>query len=71
MRRVYVGLLAVACDDFTVHVVDMEMRRIVRHFSGHSARVTDMVCDGASICWCGTVLNGCHCYRHSARMLAN
>ena len=38
------SLLAVALDDFEIHVVDIDMRRIVRIFRGHTNRITDMVC---------------------------
>ncbi len=37
------SLLAVALDDFEIHVVDIDMRRIVRIFRGHTNRITDMV----------------------------
>ena len=36
-------MLAVNTDDFTIHVVDVELRRVVRIFTGHHNRVTDMV----------------------------
>jgi len=36
------GLLAVACQDYTVFVVDIEGQRVVRTFNGHSNRVTDI-----------------------------
>ncbi|KAJ7356168.1 WD repeat-containing protein 36 [Desmophyllum pertusum] len=36
------SLLAVSLDDFEIHVVDIDMRRIVRIFRGHTNRVTDM-----------------------------
>jgi U3 small nucleolar RNA-associated protein 21 len=36
------GLAAVACDDFTVRVLDISTRRQVRTFSGHTNRITDM-----------------------------
>ena len=36
------GLLAVACDDLSVLVVDVDAERSVRRFSGHSNRITDM-----------------------------
>ncbi|XP_038127938.1 WD repeat-containing protein 36 [Cyprinodon tularosa] len=36
------GMLAVALDDFTLAVVDIETRRIVRKFAGHHGNVTDM-----------------------------
>lgn len=35
-------MLAVACDDFLVRVVDTDTRRIVRIFSGHTNRITDL-----------------------------
>ncbi|KAJ1477035.1 WD40-repeat-containing domain protein, partial [Baffinella frigidus] len=34
-------LLAVACDDLRVRVLDISSRRIVRDFAGHSNRITD------------------------------
>lgn len=36
------GMLALALDDFTLTVVDMETRRVVRKFSGHHGNVNDM-----------------------------
>jgi len=36
------SLLAVCLDDFEIHVVDIDMRRVVRIFTGHTSRVTDM-----------------------------
>ncbi|XP_051958098.1 WD repeat-containing protein 36 [Xyrauchen texanus] len=36
------GMLAIALDNFTVHILDMETRRIVRRFSGHRGQVNDM-----------------------------
>jgi U3 small nucleolar RNA-associated protein 21 len=36
------GLGAIACDDFSVRVVDVSTRRQVRSFSGHSNRISDM-----------------------------
>ncbi|XP_063066369.1 WD repeat-containing protein 36 [Engraulis encrasicolus] len=36
------GMLAVALDDFTAHVLDIETRRIVRKFSGHRGQINDM-----------------------------
>ena len=35
-------MLAVACDDFLIRVVDTDTRRIVRIFSGHTNRITDL-----------------------------
>eukprot|EP01134_Creolimax_fragrantissima_P007953 CFRG7953T1 len=34
-------MVAVICDDFSVHLVDIEMKRVVRVFEGHTNRVTD------------------------------
>ncbi|GAA6076345.1 WD repeat-containing protein 36, partial [Tachysurus ichikawai] len=36
------GMLAVALDDFTISIFDMEMKRIVRHFSGQRGQINDM-----------------------------
>lgn len=36
-------MVAVAMDDFTLLVVDMETRRVVRKLAGHRGNVTDMV----------------------------
>lgn len=36
-------LLAVACDDLGIRVVDIETQRVVREFWGHRNRITDMV----------------------------
>uniref|UniRef100_A0AAQ4QPG2 WD repeat domain 36 n=1 Tax=Gasterosteus aculeatus aculeatus TaxID=481459 RepID=A0AAQ4QPG2_GASAC len=36
------GMLALALDDFTLLVVDIETRRIVRKFAGHRSNITDM-----------------------------
>lgn len=36
------GMLALALEDFTLVVVDMETRRIVRKFSGHHGNINDM-----------------------------
>ncbi|MFT7815671.1 WD repeat-containing protein 36 [Arapaima gigas] len=35
------GMLAIALDDFTVNVTDLETRRIVRKFSGHRGQIND------------------------------
>ena len=37
------SLLAVSLDDFEIQVVDIDMRRIVRIFRGHTNRITDLV----------------------------
>lgn len=37
------GMLAVALDDFTISIFDLEMKRIVRHFSGQRGQINDMV----------------------------
>ena len=39
----YSSLLAVSLDDFEIQVVDIDMRRVVRIFRGHTNRITDMV----------------------------
>ncbi|XP_070845622.1 WD repeat-containing protein 36 [Chaetodon trifascialis] len=36
------GMLALALDDFTLLVVDIEMRRVVRKFAGHHGNINDM-----------------------------
>uniref|UniRef100_A0A3B5KSB5 WD repeat domain 36 n=1 Tax=Xiphophorus couchianus TaxID=32473 RepID=A0A3B5KSB5_9TELE len=36
------GMVAIAMDDFTLAVVDIETRRIVRKFAGHHGNITDM-----------------------------
>lgn len=36
-------MVAVALDDFTLVVVDMETRRVVRKFAGHHGNITDLV----------------------------
>ena len=37
------SLLALSLDDFEIHIIDIDMRRAVRIFRGHTNRVTDMV----------------------------
>ena len=41
----YSGMLAVAMDNFNLHVIDIETRKQVRVFRGHSNRITSMVSD--------------------------
>uniref|UniRef100_A0A3Q0S2I3 WD repeat domain 36 n=1 Tax=Amphilophus citrinellus TaxID=61819 RepID=A0A3Q0S2I3_AMPCI len=36
------GMLALALDDFTLAVVDIETRRVVRRFAGHHGNINDM-----------------------------
>lgn len=36
------SMLAVALDDFTVCIIDIDTRRKVRHFTGHSSSISDM-----------------------------
>ncbi|NXN32676.1 WDR36 protein, partial [Nycticryphes semicollaris] len=36
------GILGIAFDDFSISVLDIETRRIVRTFSGHHGRINDM-----------------------------
>lgn len=45
MTIVLSGMLAVALDDFTISIFDMEMKRVVRHFSGQRGQINDMVRD--------------------------
>lgn len=35
------SLIAVALEDFTIILVDLDTKRIVRRFEGHQARLTD------------------------------
>lgn len=37
------ALMAAALDDFTIKIVDIDIKRVVRQFSVHKNRVTDMV----------------------------
>lgn len=37
------GMLALALDDFTLLVADIETRRVVRKFAGHHGNINDMV----------------------------
>ena len=37
------GMLAVAVDDFSVVVIDCDVKKVVRKFSGHSNKISDMV----------------------------
>lgn len=39
-------MLALALDDFTLLVVDIETRRVVRKFAGHRGNINDMVGPG-------------------------
>ena len=39
-------LLAVACDDMCIRLLDVDTRTLVREFYGHSHRITDMVSHG-------------------------
>lgn len=34
-------MLAVALDDFSINIVDIDTRRVVRKFVGHTAQITD------------------------------
>lgn len=36
-------MLAVATDDFTVVIIDCDVKKVVRKFQGHSNKITDMV----------------------------
>lgn len=35
------SLVAVGLQDFTISIIDLDMRRIVRQFDGHTGRLTD------------------------------
>ena len=37
------GMLAVATDDFTVMIIDSDVKKLVRKFNGHSNQISDMV----------------------------
>ena len=37
------GMLAVATDDFSVLIIDCDIKRVVRKFGGHSNRISDLV----------------------------
>ena len=43
-------MLAVARDDFQINVLDIDTRRVVRKYSGHNNRITDMVGRNYAIC---------------------
>jgi len=36
------SMLAISLDNFSIHIVDIDTRRVVRKFTGHSSAVTDM-----------------------------
>lgn len=36
-------MLAVSTDDFTVMIIDCDVKKIVRKFLGHSNKISDMV----------------------------
>jgi U3 small nucleolar RNA-associated protein 21 len=36
-------LVAVCCDDLSIFIIDIDTRKIVRHFTGHKNRIMDMV----------------------------
>ena len=48
------GLLAVAMEDFTVQVVDIDTRTVVRRFPGHDSTITDF-CFSSDSRWLVTV----------------
>lgn len=37
------GMLAIALDDFSLLVVDIELKRLVRKFAGHHGNINGMV----------------------------
>lgn len=43
MSIFFSGMLAVALDDFTISIFDLEMKRVVRRFSGQRGQINDMV----------------------------
>lgn len=43
------GMLALALDDFSLLVVDIEMKRVVRRFAGHHGNVNGMVSLGLQL----------------------
>jgi U3 small nucleolar RNA-associated protein 21 len=38
------GLCAIACQDFSIRLVDTETKRVIRIFKGHKESITDLVC---------------------------
>jgi U3 small nucleolar RNA-associated protein 21 len=38
------NLLAVVCDDFTVRIIDIDSKRVVRELSDFQGQVLDVVC---------------------------
>ena len=42
------GLMAVAMEDFTIRVIDIDTRVVVRQFPGHDGFITDMAMSGDS-----------------------
>ena len=42
------GLMAVAMEDFTIRVIDIDTRAVVRQFPGHEGFITDMAMSGDS-----------------------
>lgn len=36
------GMVAAVCDDFSIRIFDIDTKRLVRIFSGHGSRITDM-----------------------------
>lgn len=36
------SFVAAVCDDFSIRVFDVSMGRLVRHFAGHTNKVTDI-----------------------------
>ncbi len=42
-------MLAVSTDDFSVHVIDCDVKRVVRKFNCHTNSITDMVCQPLEI----------------------
>lgn len=42
-------MLAMALDDFSVCIVDVDIRRIVRTFTGHAGKLTDTVSSTSAV----------------------
>ncbi len=52
------GMLAVSLDDFTVLVIDCDIQKVVRKFSGHFNRISD-ICFSNDARWLFTASMDC------------
>lgn len=43
LKLFFSSMLAVVLEDFTISIIDIDTRRTVRSFSGHSNTITDLV----------------------------